>query len=363
MKLIFYRPFTAASREKKAAHPNPPKSLADLDFDNYAEELRTRNGRSFVVRDSGRQDPKRVVIFALLQAIAILATATRIFVDGTFWVAPTHFMQLVSLHAFYRGRQFPLLFALLPSKDFETYNKMFSFVIDLVHTSGLDLPANFYFKPDFLSDFETGLLSSLRFMFPYSAIRGCYFHFAQCVYRNVKLRGFQTDYVRDPEFRQKIRCLIALGFVPHDLKEFVLYHECWSFFASDPRVYFFLTQYFIPQWMQGTNFQLWDWFKVGTRTNNHLEGWHSGLKKKFPRAHPVIWEFVDHLKEEATQVLTDIEDRTLGQSLPRVNETYQALNSRILTICSEFHMRPKLEFLKALAAQVPDPAPELSFGS
>ncbi|XP_071118370.1 uncharacterized protein [Haliotis cracherodii] len=39
---------------------------------------------------------------------------------------------------------------------------------------------------------------------------------------------------------------------------------------------------------------------TGPRSNNHLEGFHNSLKKRMPRAHPVIFQFVKELKKIET---------------------------------------------------------------
>ena len=45
-----------------------------------------------------------------------------------------------------------------------------------------------------------------------------------------------------------------------------------------------------------------------TRTNNHIEGWHSKLKKVVGKAHPNVFEIVEVFKRE--QAVTEV---TLSQ--------------------------------------------------
>ena len=45
--------------------------------------------------------------------------------------------------------------------------------------------------------------------------------------------------------------------------------------------------------------QQWKYFDYnGPRTNNHIEGWHSRLKKVVGKSHPNIFEIVDVMKKE-----------------------------------------------------------------
>ena len=44
---------------------------------------------------------------------------------------------------------------------------------------------------------------------------------------------------------------------------------------------------------------LWNVFESGSvHTNNHVEGWHSRLKKVVGKAHPNIFEIVEVFKKE-----------------------------------------------------------------
>ena len=44
---------------------------------------------------------------------------------------------------------------------------------------------------------------------------------------------------------------------------------------------------------------VWNIFESGSvRTNNHVEGWHSRLKKVVGKAHPNIFEIVEVFKKE-----------------------------------------------------------------
>lgn len=65
---------------------------------------------------------------------------------------------------------------------------------------------------------------------------------------------------------------------------------------------------------------------------------------------------------EAREVVMDMADRVLGQNMRPQNSIYQAVNNRLMTLCREFGRRPLLEFLRAIAYQVPKPGTNLAFG-
>ena len=43
---------------------------------------------------------------------------------------------------------------------------------------------------------------------------GCFFHFGQCIWRNIQNLGFKKKYQENKPFHLKVRKLIALAFVP-----------------------------------------------------------------------------------------------------------------------------------------------------
>ena len=63
-------------------------------------------------------------------------------------------------------------------------------------------------------DFEIAVLNAVRGSFPNSALKGCFFHFCQAIYRKVQSLGLQNRYRDDDEFNLKIRMLVAVAFVP-----------------------------------------------------------------------------------------------------------------------------------------------------
>jgi len=53
-------------------------------------------------------------------------------------------------------------------------------------------------------------------------------------------------------------------------------------------------------WIRG-QYRIQQWNNVdynGTKTNNHIKGWHSWLKKTVGKLHPNVCEIVDVMKKE-----------------------------------------------------------------
>ena len=112
-----------------------------------------------------------------------MCRADRISMDGTFKSSPILFSQLYTFHCKTKEKSFPMLFALLPNKTAQTYRRLF----DAIKTISNNL--NLVFKPqEFLIDFEIAMIQAIQEKFREgNHLRGCYFHFAQAIWRKVYL--------------------------------------------------------------------------------------------------------------------------------------------------------------------------------
>ena len=75
-----------------------------------------------------------------------------------------------------------------------------------------------------------------------------------------------------------------------------------------------LVDYFTSTWVNG-QFQVrqWNYYKVdGPRTNNHVESWHSRLKKT---AHLNVYELVEVIKREESNTTIKVQQLLAGASL------------------------------------------------
>ena len=53
------------------------------------------------------------------------------------------------------------------------------------------------------------------------------------------------------------------------------------------------------------------------RTNNHVEGWHSRLKKVVGKAHPNVFEIVESLKKEQAATEVSLAQLAAGAAPPQ----------------------------------------------
>ena len=82
---------------------------------------------------------------------------------------------MYSTHGSVRGKKLPLVYSLLPNKNQETYEELFRIVKQHVEH-----------KPKCITiDFEKAAENAFGALYPKCDIFGCFFHFKQCIWRNI----------------------------------------------------------------------------------------------------------------------------------------------------------------------------------
>ena len=155
-----------------------------------------------------------------------------------------------------------------------------------------------------LTDFETGLLPAIRdhnFLAPPPiAVKGCHFHHTESIWRQIQREGLTRQYRVDEGFKNFIKGLFAIPFLPpHEVEDG--YNEFIASAASRrtteryPRL-LNICHYYENTWLHG-NFPIpmWNVYDVGEiRTNNNIEGWHRDCNDVFGQ-HSSLWKFLSTL--------------------------------------------------------------------
>ncbi|XP_046550865.1 uncharacterized protein LOC124260587 [Haliotis rubra] len=124
---------------------------------------------------------KRILGFSTADNLCHLCESDTIYGDGTFYVAPTIFHQLYTIHGMVDGNMFPLVFFFLPDKKEDTYTRMFRLLVDAAATRGHHLDPQ-----KIQMDYEVAARNASAIVFPRSDWKGCFFHFTQCVWRRTQ---------------------------------------------------------------------------------------------------------------------------------------------------------------------------------
>ncbi len=118
-----------------------------------------------------------------------------------------------------------------------------------------------------ISDYEKSLTSALHSAFPDSRLQGCYFHFCQAVYRRIQKLGLACTFSGNANFREVVRILMALAFLPSEEVLSSLIQIEQTFRGIDVAVDA-LFEYFRRNWL--SDIKLWNVHGQCVRTNNEL---------------------------------------------------------------------------------------------
>ncbi|XP_018497531.1 uncharacterized protein LOC108865208 [Galendromus occidentalis] len=184
-------------RARAPVRPLLPKSRAEIDLRGIW--TKTNGNEDSLLFNDGTND--RRLGFSINEMIRILCDAPGVYMDGKFRVVPQLFLQLCTLHAFYKGGMFPLAYFLLPDKRTETYTRMFRVLKD--HARGLGK----VFRPvKFQIDLESSVMNAIEDEFGEAVMKGCNFHFAQCLRREVQNLGLASE--KENFLKKKVQLVI-----------------------------------------------------------------------------------------------------------------------------------------------------------
>ena len=138
--------------------------------------------------------------------------------------------------------------------------------------------------------------NALHKVWPGSTIRGCYFHYKQCLWRKLQAYELTSEYkVVNSPIRRSFKQIGALPFICPGSVEHV-----WSLLKPNiPSDMAEFVDYFERTWI-GTSstsplFDHWLWNHYDTvlaglpRSNNIVEGWHNGFQQLVGHSNPNIW--------------------------------------------------------------------------
>ena len=175
--------------------PKLPQRLSDIVLDG--EWTETLDGRDFLLANDGDE---KILVFGTEEYLKKLSQADVLFMDGTFYTAPSMFCQLYTIHGLWHGQMIPLVYVLLPNKTRETYTRMFRLLQDAL------IARNIIWSPNsFQIDFELAVIRAIEMLFPNAQIRGCLFHFCQSIWRKVQELGLVIPYREDSSVQRLIK--------------------------------------------------------------------------------------------------------------------------------------------------------------
>lgn len=262
-------------------------------------------GKPFLKEDTGYSDENRIIVFSHDFKKMFAEQCEVLIVDGTFKSCPTGFFQVLVIHGYFLGQSFPLFYCLLKSKRQETYEKCFQICKTIIKLNPLYI----------ISDFEKSLNNALCKIFTNTEIKGCFFHFAQSLWRRVQTTNLTIRYKNNIDIQKTLKYCIYLAFVPIDivyntyiyiktnilssrnitdndklaLNEFFSYFEKTYIGTLNER----LPSYCVKMWNISDII-----LKKIPRTINYAERWNRTLNERVSIRHPNIAHFINTIKQE-----------------------------------------------------------------
>lgn len=340
-------------RFKDKGYPGLPANISDFSIiDPYNK---TFKGDLFLQYDSGRSQ-NRILIFATQRNIDLLSTSEHWYADGTFKTVPLLFNQLYTVHGFKDKISIPLVFALLPNKNEDTY---VHFLENLKNLGSMS-------PKTITTDFEIGMIKAFHKVFPNALQKGCFFHFSQCIWRVIQKNGLKNVYEKDAIFSHKMKMLAAIAFVPCEKVAEAFSSLCDS--NEIPAEAQKVLDYFEDTWIgrlirnnkrrepkfRHDMWNIYSRIKDGLpRTTNAVEGWHRGFEEQVAAHHPNLWRFVECLKKEQAVNELQIEKFLSGEGPSKQRKLYRDLDERLRNLVLSFSNNTKLvEYLKCIAHSI-----------
>ena len=238
----------------------------------------------------------RILVFATLADLTRVCESEMIHIDGTFKVCSEIFHQLYIIYSSTRYGILPELFCFLPDKKPETYHRLFF----LIQSKAMSLGLSFTPKT-IMVDFDVTIHNVIRLLLPNTLIKGCFFHFAQLIFRKLRSIKISNCLKSNDDIRKWFRMFLGMASmpIPHLQRAFNAItsinlpkehqQECNDFH-----------HYFMETWLCG-NYpgEMWTYFNSTLpRTNNSCKGYISRLSRRAMNAHLNIFELIKVLKHE-----------------------------------------------------------------
>ena len=350
-----------ASSSDEGATSDEATAPADVDEDDN-EEYQDVAANSTINVENAKK-PKRVLIFTTVVMLGLLAVCKNGSVDGTFKAMTRKWKQLFIYMVYYRGSFLPVAFGWLPNKHAISYHfflllLLLKFrenqvgIIDLYGRGSLKLMK-------IKLDFELAIHRAFETLFK---LKDCYFHFSQAAWRKVQKGGMVVSYMSEKKFRDFIRSVVALAFLPLNQIEAAIDELKAVEFEKDSPAYEQMTkfreehlEYIESTWLYGS-FQpkLWNqWKKSRNLTNNHNEGYNSRINKILSVFHPNPFVLVCMLVKELGRA--EVEALWIKAGNPKktkMSTLYEKLVFRRESPMEQFERGelPRLFFLQQMGA-------------
>lgn len=186
-----------------------------------------------------------------------------------------------------------------------------------------------------VADFEAGMWTGFRGVFPHIQIKGCSFHWGQAVFRKLRSLGLEPAYHGQDATRKLLRKILALPYLPvlHIQPAF----EELKRFATTPAL-MQLMDYINATWMHSSVWAVSSWSVFGRaiRTNNDVEGWHRRLNHSATRSNVQFYMLIPLLYREAGLVSIQMKLVSEGKLKRQQRKAVREMQARVMALWDSY---------------------------
>lgn len=280
--------------------PSLPRNIEEVHKTLDILQPKTNKNEEFLLENFDN-----IVIFTTRMNLQCLCKSDVLYLDGTFDYCTKYFMQLFTIHGFFKGHYIPLVFCLLKDKCERTYKQCFERLMHHVVINGLELKPN-----SVVVDFEKAIHNAVRHVWRTTIVLGCRFHLTQAWWRKIQQLGLTADYKdKTSEIGQWLGYCFGLLFLEPNKVSDVFVFELSAFQPQSAKVQKF-ADYLIENYIsENAEFPPEIWAENSAslnRTTNACESFHSHFNKSFYHSHPSVFVFVDTLLKIQMEVYIKI---------------------------------------------------------
>ena len=207
-------------RREREKNPNMSllKDISDLVLDEEMFLDGDDSKQSLLLFDNNKKN-RRIIIIGRKSHVKILCESHIWLGDGTFKTTPTvgkqRFGQLYTIAGNFKRNLFTLLRILMQKKDTSAYVEIYLWMQSVARENNWVLNIKIL-----MTDFEKAPHAAKRLVFGERVkSKGCQFHFGQAMMVELDGIGLRKKYFTDDDFKEDVRKLLSLVFVPEEFIE------------------------------------------------------------------------------------------------------------------------------------------------
>ncbi|CAF4423256.1 unnamed protein product, partial [Rotaria magnacalcarata] len=261
------------------------------------------SGETFVFFDHlYDKGTRRILAFSSSMQLKHLFSSKLICVDGTFSIVPKLYKQLLIILFFMSICLIittPVVYALLNDKKTRTYKLLF----DALKRKAEEIEMTF--EPErIISDFEGGMISTVKKQLPNTTHQGCLFYLYQGLTKQMKKLGLWSSYKDHNDLHLFIKKVMAIVLLKPKVMDHA-YQLLLNQYLKQRRLKQFIVQltkfmfYFQKQWMASSMRSMITFYDVDLK---QIIGYNSALQRRAQQNHLSIWALIELLITEETAV-------------------------------------------------------------